>query len=240
MPPIDQAAPEVNNIYNPTLQQIQSQIPALQQLYGALLQGLQQQGQQQFQNVQHSAAQRGVSSYGIQAGTQGALADTLALQGSQLGAQQAQGVAGLQGELGKAQVGRGQAVYDLATSLQKQNTESQDNAQRLQAIQRDAQLEQLKNQQSANVSEAQARSAAAGKEFDLSKVSQDQITRQLRLGLTSVKGKDGHVSPESLAKAYLTWQAAGLTPDSFWKNFQGLWNPKQKNYGDQFHYFVVR
>lgn len=241
---LTQAQAPVNAIYDPAVQQIQSQIPAIQQLYSNLVQGLQAQNQTQYQNVVNSAAQRGVSGYGVNQGAQAALADSLAQQTAQLGAQQAQGVAGLQGQIGQANVARGQSVYDLANSLQRQQLEAQSNQQKIQDINRSAQLEQTKNQQDYNVSQArasaaQARAAAKAKEFDLLSVGQDQITRQLRLGLNGVKGKDGHVSPENLAKAYLTWQAAGLTPDSFWKNFQGLWNPKQGNYGDQFHYFVA-
>jgi hypothetical protein len=244
MPPIAQAQGEVNNIYAPALNQIQGQIPAVQNLYNSLLTGLQGQAQNQISNVAQSAAQRGVSSYGVNQGAQDTLTQALLFNQGQLGAQQAQQVAGLQGELGKARVSKGQATYDLANSLQAQNLESQSNQIKMTDMQRQAQLQQQKNQQSYNVAQAsyatrQARAAAAATQ-DLTTVGEGTIARQLRIGLGDVKGKDGHVSPENLAKAYSIWQQAGLEPAKFWSNFQGLWNPKQKNYGDQFHYFLTR
>jgi hypothetical protein len=95
---------------------------------------------------------------------------------------------------------------------------------------------------SAKKAAASARASAkkAAAEFDITGVSKDKLTRELRLYLKNVQGKDKKVSPENLAKAYNTWQAAGLDAPSFWKNYQGVWNPKQKNYGDQFHYFVSK
>lgn len=48
-------------------------------------------------------------------------------------------------------------------------------------------------------------------------------------------GGDGHVAPSTLAAMYNTWKDYGLTDKAFWAAFQGLWNPKQANYGAQFN-----
>lgn len=83
-------------------------------------------------------------------------------------------------------------------------------------------------------------SGKAGKAFDLTTVAAGTLQRQLTNSLRSVEGRDGHVSPENLAKAFNTWRAAGLDTNSFWKHFQGVWNPKQGNYQQQFNYFVSK
>lgn len=48
-------------------------------------------------------------------------------------------------------------------------------------------------------------------------------------------GSDGHVAPATLAAMYNTWKGYGLKDADFWKNYQGLWNPKQANYGAMFN-----
>jgi hypothetical protein len=66
-------------------------------------------------------------------------------------------------------------------------------------------------------------------------LSQQEITAGIRQGLESVKGKDNHVAPKDLKKAYDLWLSSGLSDKSFWSNFQGYWNPKQANYKQQFY-----
>lgn len=66
------------------------------------------------------------------------------------------------------------------------------------------------------------------------KMSQKEVTAAIRQGLESVKGKDKHVAPQDLARAYQDWLSSGLSVSAFWKNFQGYWNPKQGNYQQQF------
>lgn len=62
------------------------------------------------------------------------------------------------------------------------------------------------------------------------------VTAALRQQLTGNKlvGGDGHVAPATLAAMYNTWVGYGLGDKQFWSAFQGLWNPKQANYGQQF------
>lgn len=66
-------------------------------------------------------------------------------------------------------------------------------------------------------------------------LSQTQVTASIRQGLESVKGGDGHVAPQDLARAYGDWVGSGLSEATFWKNFQGYWNPKQGDYKKQFN-----
>lgn len=78
---------------------------------------------------------------------------------------------------------------------------------------------------------SQARAAnAANKPLNL-----DQTTAAIRSGLESVKGGDGHVAPQDLAKAYKDFLSAGYTAKDFWSRYQGYWNPNQSSYEKQFY-----
>lgn len=66
-------------------------------------------------------------------------------------------------------------------------------------------------------------------------LSKTQVTAGIRQGLESVKGKDGHVAPADLAKAYDDWMQSGLGDAGFWSAFQGYWNGNQSNYKQQFN-----
>jgi hypothetical protein len=67
------------------------------------------------------------------------------------------------------------------------------------------------------------------------KMSQQDVTAAIRQGLESVKGRDNHVAPADLARAYKDWMSSGLSDATFWKNFQGYWNDQQANYKQQFN-----
>lgn len=81
-----------------------------------------------------------------------------------------------------------------------------------------------------NVSSSSKASGAAAKPLN-----QTQVVSAIKQGLESVKGGDGHVAPADLAKAYNDFTQSGLDPNSFWKYFQGYWNPNQGNYKQQFN-----
>jgi hypothetical protein len=240
-------------VYGQAQKALQTQVPAIQTLYAALVQGLQSQGQLQTQNVVNSADMRGVGRASLAGDVQGQLGQVLAQQTGQLGAQQAQDTAAAQLGIGQLGVQKANNVVELAKSLQAYNQGEAKAKLDTQQTNRQYQLDTKKAQQDFNVSQASyekrqadaaaadaARKAEQAAAFDITTVSQSQLSRQLRVFLGGVRGKDGHVSPENLAKAYNTWQQAGLDAPSFWKNFQGLWNPKQSTYNDQFHYFVQK
>lgn len=254
MATIKQATSQLAPVYNPAVQQIQGQIPAVQQLYNSLIQGLQTQGGTQLSNVLTSADQRGVSRASLASDTQDALNGAIAQQQAPLGVQQASDVAVLQGQVGTTNVARAQAIGNLNDTLQQQLVNKGTNQLEIQKLNRNAALQKEQNQQDFNVkqaayakaqADAAARAAQSATDFDPTSISESHLTSLLRVGLEDVKGinkktgqGDLHVSPEQLAKAYVQWTAAGKVPANFWKNFQGYWNPKQKTYGDDFHYFV--
>lgn len=231
-PQIAQAQQQVNPIYDPAVQDIQKQIPAVQQLYGALLQGLQAQTQNQVNNVVNSAAQRGVGSAGIAQGAQDALGSTMALQGAQLGSQQAQTQADLSGLVGKANVARGQSTIDLASSLQRQALEQQQNQFTMNDLARKAALEQQQNQQQYNVQEAQYRTAqakaaaAAAKAASqaASKLDLETFVSTTKATLNKLVGGDGKVSPDTWKKAMGLWVEKGLPASDFINTYSGYIN----------------
>lgn len=261
MPPIKTANTQLAPVYNQADQTIGAQLPAIQSLYAALLQGLQGQAGNQAQAVVDSAAQRGVDRPMLAGDVQAGLADVLAMQSAQLGAQQAQTVAGVQGERGRARVYRAQNAGQLAGTINSERLGAKGNKQQLSNLKRNAnleltkaenqaQLQMLKAQQDYSVKEAayqQAQAEAAAKAAqaaaardDPANWSEDKLTRKLRLDMNALKGKkDGHVAPETLAAAYIDWDRSGLEPWKFWKNFQGNWNPKQKTYKKEFDYFLA-
>jgi len=220
---LSQAQAQVNPIYDPAVANIQAQIPAVQQLYGALLQGLQAQNQNQAGIIAQSAAQRGVGSQGINAGAQQAFAGTLAQQGAQLGVQNAQNVGGLSQEVGRANVGRGQATIAMGNSLQDQSLEAQKNQQNLTNLERDYALKQQQNQQNYNVQEASYRTAQARANAAAAKAANDaasklelgQFTSTLEASLNKMTGGDGKVSPDTWNKALTLWTSKGLPASEF-------------------------
>ena len=234
------ASQQVAAAYNPAVNQIQAQIPQVQALYNTLVAGLQQQGQNQAANIMQSAQARGVYQPTTAANTQAALAQALMGGQAQFGVQRAQDVAGLQGNIGQTRVQQAQVTQKQSEANQAAKLEAAKNQLALQQLQQNYSLQEA--QYARQQQEAAAREAASAAKqqaaFDLTSVGEGTLARQLRVYLNGVKGKDGHVSPENLAKAYNTWQQAGLNTEGFWKNFQGLWNPKQGTYNDQFYYFV--
>mgnify|MGYP007031183512 CR=1 FL=1 len=247
MLPTAQAAQQLDPTYNQAQAAVGAQVPAIQSLYSSLNQGLQQQGANQLSNVLQSAVLRGVSTPELAGNTQAALAQSLAQSQAQLGVQQGQNIAGANQQVGQLGVQRVNDITSLAQSLLSGNQQEQKAQMTNQADTRQQNLSLLKNQQNFNVNQQQyntaqakaaARAAASAAQFDITGVSQSQLTRQLRLQLGAAQGPNGKVGPKHLAIAYNTWLSAGLTPDSFWKAFQGKWDNKQADYNAQFHTFV--
>lgn len=221
---------EANTIYNPALQNIQAQMPQVQQLYQTLVQGLQQQSMAQQQNVVNSAQQRGVGSPMLAGQVAGALNQEVGLQGAQINSQRAQDLALIQQQLGKTNVSKGNAVYELANTLQKQNMENQQNAYQMTDIERKAQLEQQQNSRQAEIqktrfdvaeqkrraAEAEANARAYSNAVDVSaKMDLQSFTSNMQAALTKQAGGDGKVSPTTFRQAMLLWQQKGLPTSEF-------------------------
>lgn len=228
---VAQGKQAANAAFNPTDQLIAAQNPAIANLYNALVQGLQGQNMMQQQSVMQGAQRAGVNAPSLQGQVATLLSSALAPGMAQLGVTNAQSQADIGLQRGKNQVNRANAATTLASNTQDMQIAAQKNQLALQDINRQNEVAQIAEQT------RQARAAARAAK-SLTDMSETAITKQLRLGLNSVVGSDGHVSPDNLAKAYAIWQSAGLAPDKFWSNFQGLWNPNQGDYNDQFYYSV--
>lgn len=123
---VQQAQQQLNPVYNQQIQGLQSQIPAIQNLYNTLSQSLSQQNQMQLdtgvQNINEDASARGVLRSTLPADARQALTAELgaALNTSlgNLGLQQADRVSGIQNQIGGLRVDRANAVTSLANQLQ--------------------------------------------------------------------------------------------------------------------------
>lgn len=115
---IKQATKQLNPVFAAQTQATQAQIPAIQQLYQSLTQGLEAQGAAERQNILEDASGRGVLRSSLPVDLQTALGQSLLQQRGQLGAQQARDIAGVQGSLADIGLERARSIYDLASSLQ--------------------------------------------------------------------------------------------------------------------------
>lgn len=231
-PFVAQAQPIAAQAYDPAVQNIQQQIPAIQQLYGALLQGLQQQGQAQVGNVVNSATQRGVASAGITQGTQQGINDALMLQGAQLGVQKAQTVGDINNQVGQANVGRAKAVVDLAGNLSRKDIENQTNQKTIANLNRQYALKQEQNQQDYNIKQIQYQRAQAEAAARAAKAASDSAAEmdlktflsKTDAAFNKMMGGDKKVSPETFGKAYQLWTSKGLPESEFINRYKGYIN----------------
>lgn len=124
-----QATKQLNPVYAQSQKAIQSQLPAVEQLYQTLTQGLQQQNQMQLdsgvQNIVEDASARGVLRSTLPVDARQSLVAQLgaALNQSlgQLGAQRAQDISGINQQLGQLNIQRSGNIADLARALESQD-----------------------------------------------------------------------------------------------------------------------
>lgn len=114
---VKQATQQLAPAYKQQIQATKAQIPAIQQLYTALFQGLQSQGKQQSQNIYEDAGSRGLLYSTIPVDAQTGLQQALLQKRGELGAQQAQDIAGVNQTLGGLKVDRANAIAQLAEAL---------------------------------------------------------------------------------------------------------------------------
>lgn len=229
----------VNTAYNQATQGIKAQVPALQQLYGNLIQGLQAQNNAQVQNVVDSAQQRGVARQGLEGDTQAMLANALAQGQGQLALGQAQGVGGLRGQIGQTNVARQQARVQQADINSTRRLAAQENQLALQQMQQQYNVREAQYQKAQAEAAARAASRAAETQ-SLADLSESDIKRALRLQLNSVAMANGKVGPRDLAGALKTYRQAGLSDEKFWKEFQGFWDDKNPSYDAGMRYYLEK
>lgn len=114
---VKQAKNQIAPAYNQQIKATQARLPAIQQLYNSLFQGLESQGQVEGQNILEGTSGRGLLRSTIPVDLQTGLQQALIQKRGQLGADQAQEVAGVQESLGGLKVDRANAIAQLAQAL---------------------------------------------------------------------------------------------------------------------------
>ena len=231
---VREATKQISPVYDASIQAQQAQIPAIQQLYSTLTQGLQQQNQGQLesgvQGIVEDASARGVlrstlpvdarQSLTAQLGT--ALNEGL----GKLGVQQAQDVGGVRGNIANLGIERAKGIQDLAGALQQRSLQERQFAlQRLQAKQEFA----LKQREL-----AMSRSGGGGS----NSISQWEVNQSALSNVANrwKPGADGYVNPKQWNRFRKEWQRAGFDSKVFDEQFSDLINPVHAERADLLKY----
>lgn len=217
---VDEATAQVAPIYQQQEQALKSQIPAIQQLYQTLFQGLEGQRATETQNILESAGARGVLRSSMPVDLQTQLGTALLAERSKLGAQQAQEIAGVNMKIGELGTQRLNAINQLADTLYNRDLNE-----------RKLQQEQEQARQQMALARASSRGGGGGGGRAPSKQEvYSQAAGALRAQLVADKliGRDGYVSPQTYSQMRREWGAAGLV--DFDRYFGGYKNPNNKNY----------
>jgi hypothetical protein len=143
-----QAASQLEPAYNQQVSALQSQIPAIQQLYQALVQGLQGQQATGNQNILEDSSSRGLLHSTIPVQGQVQLGQQILNQQGQYAAQQAKDIGGIYSQIGGVRTDQAQAIANLANSLQGNYLQQQQvNNQQTQADREFQLQQQTANQQ---------------------------------------------------------------------------------------------
>lgn len=112
------ASNQLNPGYDQQIGALQSQIPAIQQLYSALIQGLQGQQRTGNQNILEDASGRGLLRSTIPVQGQAQLGQQIVAQQGQYAAQQAKDLGGIYSQIAGVNTERANSVANLASALQ--------------------------------------------------------------------------------------------------------------------------
>lgn len=113
-----QASDQLSPGYNQQVGALQSQIPAIQQLYSSLVQGLQSQQQVGNQNILEDASGRGLLHSTIPVEGQIQLGQQILGQQGQYAAQQAKDIGGIYSQIAGVRTDQANSIAQLANQLQ--------------------------------------------------------------------------------------------------------------------------
>lgn len=158
-----QAARQLNPLFNQQSQAVKQQIPAVNQMFDILLQGLEGQRETETQNILESASSRGVLRSTMPVDLQTSLGEALLAQRGKLESERAGQISGVQQRLADIGLARGQAVSSLAQQLQQGSLQEREFKLRQQEANRNFELEKRRlalarsqaaaqNQQSSGIS----------------------------------------------------------------------------------------
>lgn len=217
---VEQATSQLAPVYDQQASAISAQIPAIQQLYTTLLQGLEGQGKAQGQQLLESASSRGLTRSSIPFDMQTALGQSLLQERGKLGAQQAQDIAGIQTKLGDLNIQKAQGIQGLADTLYSRDLKERQFQMEQQQAERNYQLKIQEINASKAAQAATQKGAPAG------------LVNTVYGLLNSKKGGDGFVSPNVFRAGQQQWIQAGGSPASFVETFGWAVNPKhQERFG---------
>lgn len=215
---VKQATAQLNPVYASQEKAISSQVPAIQNLYNTLIQGLQGQYDQNLQTgvqgIVEDASARGVLRSTLPVDARQALTaqlgQALMTGRAQLGSQQAQDIAGINEKLGTLRIQKTGAIADLARALEGNDLDRQKFAYQKKADARDFTLKQQQ------LAIQRAASSAKSTGFDAS------IATSIDATLGRLVGSDGKVSPSNYNQAKVLWVSQGGKVS----DFNAIFGPK--------------
>lgn len=223
----DEASAQLNPVYQQAETAIGSQVPAIQNLYNTLIQGLQGQYDTSIasgtKSIVEDASARGVLRSTLPVDARQALTTQLSqalLQGrAELGSKQASEIAGVNEKLSSLQIQRAGGIADLARSLETQDLDRQ----------KFEHQKAIDNQQIA-IARAQASTRSSTTKNPTAAQNTQAGVSALARELAGMAGKDGYVSPQTYAEGKREWVMAGFSSKSYEDYFSGFKNPKNQNY----------
>lgn len=217
----NEAQAQIDPIYQGSEAAIQAQIPAVQQLYQTLFQGLEGQRATETQNIVESASQRGVLRSSLPVDLQTTLGQALLAERGKLSAQQAQDISGVNERLGNLRIQKAGAIQSLADSLYQRDLKERE----LQ-LQRDLAEREFQMKMQAAASGGGGGGGGGGG----SSLKQQQAAGKAYIAQNLAKnaGRDGYVSRQTFATALNDWNALGGSTRTFWQTYGRYANPKTK------------
>lgn len=158
---VKQAGGQLNPVYSGAIKDVQAQIPATETLYTALLGGLESQANAGVGSVVDSAERRGVGRARLGQDVAGSIGAALQLQRATLGAQKAEDVAGITGQLSELRTGKVNETQGLGDRIQNIALAVAENKLTLKQAKEQYGLDLLKLERSAEIERLRAAQAAA-------------------------------------------------------------------------------
>lgn len=227
----DQATQQLAPVFDQQIKNIAGQLPAIEQLYKSLYQGLDTQAATETQNIYEGAQQRGVLRSSLTTDLQTGLGQALIAQKGQLGAQQAKETSAIQNQIGELNIQKAQAITNLSQQLQTGALSEREYQRKVLEADRQYELEKQKLA-SDNANQAANRRAS-------SSANNVSPTYAVTAYLTPHMGGDGFVSPDKFKFAKGLWIEAGGSNKEFMDKYWSLTGASsgQKNEGNWKAYY---
>lgn len=225
---VQQASAALSPAYTQSATAVKKQIPAIQQLYNTLFQGLEAQGKAETQNILESASSRGVLRSSLPIDLQTTLGQALIAERGKLGAQQAGDIAQVRSTLGQLSIDRVKSIRDLAERMRAGDLSEREFKFKVKEANRNFKLAQ----QELAISAAKGSGGGGGGstpkwQYEMGAISAmaQDIASNKDLQFKNSKGQSNYLSPESYKTYKQKWITGGLSGKVFDSNFGHLANP---------------